>query len=226
MPTFGMAASRRGEWNNDMNDDKFNRSDRIARIETELWEAYYNREWLREFRLLIAMHREFFHMSAPTAVLASYEAARAAMAFAPFDANDLPQARGYLLRYYEKVRRALGCRATVDDLAERELHYWIVHREVARGRLAEIKAGRSVDDPDNAEIEPVINAFANLHAGLFNSTPEAMRESAVYRARAAAVVDRISGRYSPDVTADWARVEAELRLAYRTIEQATEIVLA
>ena len=209
-----------------MNDDDFSRPNRIARIETELWEAYYNREWLREFRLLIAMHREFFHMSALTALSASYNAARAAMAFAPIDANDLPQARGYLLRYYEKVRRALGCRATASDLAERELHYWIVHREVARGRLAGIKAGRSVDDPDDAEIEPVIVAFASLHAGLFNSTPEAMRESAVHRARATAVVDRISGRYSPDVAADWARVEAELRLAYRAIEQATETVVA
>lgn len=103
-----------------MNDDKLSRPDRIARIETELWEAYYNREWLREFRLLITMHREFFHMNTPTAVLASYDAARAAMAFAPLDANDLPQARGYLLRYYEKVRQALGCRATANDLAERE----------------------------------------------------------------------------------------------------------
>lgn len=37
-----------------------------------------------------------------------------------------------------------------------------------------------------------------------------------------AVVDRISGRYSPDMAADWARVEAYLRLAYRAIEAATQ----
>lgn len=198
------------------------RSDRVARIETELWEAYYKREWLREFRLLIALHREFFRMSLPAATLASYEAARAAMAFAPLDTSDLAAARRYLIPYYEKVRRALGCTASATDLAERELHYWIVHREVARKRLAEVTGGRSIDDPDLDEIEPVSDAFARLHAGLFNSTPEIMRESGVYRAQAAAVVDRISGRYSPDVPADWARVEAYLRQAYRTIEQATE----
>lgn len=209
-----------------MNDNDFSRPDRIARIETELWEAYYNREWLREFRLLIAMHREFFRMSTPAAVLASYDAARAAMAFAPLDASDLPKARRHLLRYYDKVRRALNCEAPAADLAERELHYWIVHREVARRRLAEVKAGRAVDDPDLTEIEPVIDAFARLHAGLFNSTPEVMRESAVHRAQATAVVDRISGRYSPDVAADWARVEAELRVAYRAIERATEAIVA
>lgn len=205
-----------------MNATTTSRADRIARIETELWEAYYNREWLREFRLLVAMHREFFRMSAPTAVAAGYDAARAAMAFAPLDSSDLPKARRYLLRYYDKVRRALNCEATATDLAERELHYWVVHREVARRRLAEVANGRAADDPDLEEIEPVIDAFARLHAGLFNSTPEAMRESAVYRAQAAAVVDRISGRYSPNVAADWTRVETLLRQAYRAIELAAE----
>lgn len=205
-----------------MNATTTSRADRIARIETELWEAYYNREWLREFRLLVAMHREFFRMSAPTAVAAGYDAARSAMAFAPLDSSDLPKARRYLLRYYDKVRRALNREATATDLAERELHYWVVHREVARRRLAEVANGRAADDPDLEEIEPVIDAFARLHAGLFNSTPEAMRESAVYRAQAAAVVDRISGRYSPNVAADWTRVETLLRQAYRAIELAAE----
>ena len=205
-----------------MNPHTNSRADRIARIETELWEAYYNRQWLREFRLLIAMHREFFGMGGLTAVAASYDAARAAIAFAPVEGNDIPKVRRFLLRYYEKVRRALNCEASADDLAERELDYWVVHRHVASRRLTEINAGRPVDDPPPDEIEPVVEAFARLHAGLFNSTDEVMRESAVHRARATAVVDRISGRYSPDVPGDWLRVEELLRLAYRAIEEAVE----
>ena len=207
-----------------MNDTQNNRAGRIARIETELWEAYYNRQWLREFRLLVAMHREFFRMGGLTAVAASYDAARAAIAFAPVDGNDIPKARRFLLRYYKKVRRALDCQAGAADLAERELDYWIIHRQVASRRLTEVNAGRPVDDPPPDEIEPVVEAFARLHAGLFNSTEEAMRESAEHRAQATAVVDRISGRYSPDVDGDWARVEAYLRLAYRAIEVAVEQV--
>jgi hypothetical protein len=198
------------------------RADRIAHIETELWEAYYEREWLREFRLLVAMHSEFMGMSLPTAVASSYDAARAAMAIAPLDASDPVKARRYLGRYYAKVRRALGCTADVDDLADRELHYWVTHRAVARKRLAEVAAGRPVDDPPLDEIEPVSDAFARLHAGLFNSTPEAMRQSGVYRAQAAAIVDRISGHYSPNVASDWVRVEEYLRLAYRAIEEVVE----
>lgn len=198
------------------------RADRIARIETDLWEAYYDRRWLAEFRLLIGLHREFFGMNLPAAVLSGYDAARAAMAFAPLDASDRARARRHLIHYYERVRRALHCVAGAADLAERELHYWIVHREVATKRLAEVRAGRSIDEPGAEEIEPVSAAFANLHAGLFNSTPELMRESGVHRARATAVVDRISGGYSPDVPADWSRTEAYLRLAYRSIAEIIE----
>ncbi len=198
------------------------RADRIARIETELWAAYYKREWRREFRLLVTMHREFMGMRLPTAVVASYLSARAAIAFAPLDASDLESAHRYLVRYYDIVRRALGCTAGAVDLADRELHYWVVHRAEARRRLAEVAAGRPVDDPPIEEIAPVSDAFANLHAGLFNSTPEAMRQSGRYRAQAAAIVDRISGRYSPDVAGDWQRVEEHLRLAYRAIETVTQ----
>lgn len=198
------------------------RADRIARIETELWEAYYERDWPREFRLLVRMHRVFMGMSLPAAVRASYLSARAAIAFAPLDASDLDKAGRYLQRYYVIVRRALGCTAGADDLAGRELHYWITHRAVARRRLAEVAAGRPAADPDLREIEPVSDAFARLHAGLFNATPEAMRESGILRAQAAAVVDRISGGYSPDVAGDWTRVEDYLRQAYRAIERVTQ----
>ena len=198
------------------------RADRIARIETELWEAYYERQWPREFRLLVAMHREFMGMSLTTAVRASYLAARAAIAFAPLDASDVDKARRFLVRYYVIVRRVLVCVAEADDLAGREMHYWVTHRAVARRRLAEVAAGRPVDDPDLSEIAPVSDAFARLHAGLFNATPAAMRESGIARAQAAAVVDRISGGYSPDVAGDWARVELYLRQAYRAIETVTQ----
>lgn len=197
------------------------RSDRIARIETELWEAYYEREWFHEFRLLVSMHREFFRMRLPTAILASYDAVRAAMAFAPLDSSDRQAALRYLVRYYEKVRRALDCTLPAEELAARELRYWIVHREIAGKRLVEVRGGGTIADPDESAIEPVSQAFAQLHAGLFNSTTERMWQSAVFRARAAAVVDRISGRYSPDVPGDWRRVEEYLRMAYRAIEEAT-----
>jgi len=196
-------------------------------LETELWAAYYERQWVREFRLLVATHREFFHMDFLTAVRASYEAARAAMAAAPLDASDLPTARRYLTRYYQKVRRTLGCRMSAAELASVELNYWVVHRAAAQRRLAEVANGRPADDePTPAEIEPVIDAFAHLHAALFNQTPARMRESAIYRAQATAVVDRISGRYSPDVPGDWRRVETLLRQAYAAIEEAVESDLA
>ena len=60
-------------------------------------------------------------------------------------------------------------------------------------------------------------AFAQLHAALFDSTPEMMRPSAEQRALAAVAVDRISGGYSNDVAADWAQVESHLQQTYGAI---------
>jgi hypothetical protein len=74
------------------------------------------------------------------------------------------------------------------------------------------KANRADDD-----IEPMVRSLANLHAALFDSTPEHMRTSAELRALAAVAVDRITGRYSNDVPADWRRVEKLLAQAYRAV---------
>ena len=36
--------------------------DRVARLETESWRAYYDRRWLSMARVLVAAHREQFHL--------------------------------------------------------------------------------------------------------------------------------------------------------------------
>ncbi len=188
--------------------------DHIARLETDSWQAYYDRDWLRMARILVRLHREQFGLSRWGALVSTVRSSRAAMAFAPLEGNDLAAARRHLVAYYADVRRALGCAADAETLAERELDYWVVHRQLARQRQAD----PTLSDPDALDdIEPMVTAFARLHAALFDSTPEAMRVSAEYRALAAKAVDRISGGYSGDIPGDWARTEAYLRQTYRAI---------
>jgi hypothetical protein len=62
--------------------------------------------------------------------------------------------------------------------------------------------------------------MVQLHAALFGITPEQARESAEWRALAAATVDRITSGASADVAGDWARIEAALRHCYRSIHRA------
>ena len=195
--------------------------DRVARLETESWRAYYDRRWLGMARVLVAAHREQFGLSPAGALLATISASRAAIAFAPLEGSDVDKARRHLLAYYRRVRAALGTAADAATLAERELDYWVVHRRLAIARKANPPAA-TLSEPDTLRaIEPMTMAFARLHAALFDSTPETMRPSAEWRALAAVAVDRISGGYSTNVAADWAQVEAYLQQTYQAIAAIT-----
>ena len=191
--------------------------DRVARLQTESWRAYYDRRWLSMARVLVAAHREQFHLSPAGALLATISASRAAIAFAPLEGSDVDAARRHLVAYYRRVRAALGTAADAATLAERELDYWVVHRRLAIARKANPPAATQATAETLLEIEPMTIAFARLHAALFDSTPEMMRPSAEWRALAAVAVDRISGGYSTGVAADWALVESHLQRTYQAI---------
>jgi len=183
-------------------------ADRVAHFETAGWQAYYDRNWLRAFWLLMQLNREQFNMSPLTALQAALDTVRATMAFAPLGREDLPNATKHLRQFYAKAARALRWKANARTLAELEMEYWVVHRKLAVARKA---------NPTDGDSEPLIRSFQNLHAALFDSTPDAQRESAEWRARAAETVDLITSKRSTDVAGDWRRVEEFLRKAYRSV---------
>lgn len=185
--------------------------DKVAYFEKAGWEAYYDRDWPRAFRLMAALNREQFHMSPWTALLAALDIVRASMAFAPLEGNDVPKATRYIRSYYEKARRSVEIKADAGTLARLELDYWVVHRRLAIERMQD-------HDLDNGA--PMVASLANLHAALFGIAPEAARRSAELRAQAVRTVDRITGRYSTDVEEDWRQVEAYLQQAYQAIVSA------
>ena len=185
--------------------------DKAAYFEKAGWEAYYDRNWLRALRLLVKLNREQFRMRFFTALSAAMDTVRASRAFAPMD-NDIAAAQAHIQKFFEKARPGLNIQASAQTLAELEIDYWVVHRELAL---------RRIQNRDDHDIEAMTQSLANLHAALFNSTPEAMRESAGNRALAAKAVDRITGKYSRDVTADWQEVESYLQQAYRAVAKAS-----
>jgi hypothetical protein len=182
--------------------------DEVSYCEAAGWAAYYQRDWPRVLRLMVRLNRAQFGMGWADAVAAALDTVRAAAAFAPA-ANNLAATRHHLKRYFARARRSAGIGADAATLAERELDYWVVHRELANRR----KADRADDD-----LTPLVESLAHLHAAVFGSTPERMRVSAALRALAAARVDRITGGYSDDVAADWERIYDLLRDAYRAAQ--------
>jgi hypothetical protein len=180
---------------------------RVAYYEKAGWEAYYDRKWLRVLWLMVQLNRQMFAMPWWTAMRAALNTVRAARVFAPVE-NDLAQTEEHLARFYEKARVSAGIQAEARALARLELDYWVVHRQLA--------IRRQQNHADGA-IEPMVQSLTRLHAVLFNAPEVAMRPSAEYRAQAAVAVDRITGRYSTDVAADWREVERSLQQAYQAV---------
>ena len=185
------------------------RPDRVAYYEAAGWRAYYDHRWLRAFWLMVRLNREEFRMPLPSALAAAVDIVRASIAFAPVD-NDVPKAARFVRRYYEKARRSAGFHSEAVAVAELEMKYWVVHRELAVERIKQ---------PDLDNTAPMVEALADLHAALFDVSPEAARPSAELRALAAKTVDRITGRYSTDVAGDWRLVETYLQQAYQAVPQ-------
>ncbi|HLF80767.1 MAG TPA: hypothetical protein VI410_03295 [Anaerolineales bacterium] len=183
------------------------RPDRVAYFEAAGWQAYYDHNWPRAFRLMVSLNREEFRMPLLTAVAAALDIVRASIAFAPAD-NDVPKATKYVRRYYEKARRSSDLKTDAQTLSDLEMRYWVVHRELALERIQQ---------PEKENLSPMVEALTDLHATIFEVSPQAARRSAELRALAAKTVDRITGRYSTDVAGDWRQAEAYLKQAYRAV---------
>jgi len=177
----------------------------IAYYETAGWRAYYARDWLRVFGLMVLLIESQFHIPFPRSFLAALHIIRASIAFVPHDHN-LDAVQGHLERFYRLAASANGDAFDPRRAAELELRYWVIHRELAEAPAFDKR--------------PLIESLAALHALLFARAPTEIWASAESRAAAAAAVDRITGRRSTDEAADWRRVEECLRRAYQQVKDA------
>src|SRR5947199_5681752 len=78
---------------------------RIARLETENWEAYYQKRWGRLLQVSVNMVKEAFGLNTWQALQAAYLVGRAEIVAAPFPNNDVPRAEAYMRRFYSLVKR-------------------------------------------------------------------------------------------------------------------------
>jgi hypothetical protein len=178
--------------------------DRLADLELRAWKAYYRHERVRLFGLLVLANREQAHVSWPTAVLAAFYLARGASRFARASTDYdrfLPDiARGY---------RALGLPADVDadEVARRELRWWVVRREI--GLAAGNEAGR---------------AITSLYSVIYGVAESAVEEAGRLRGLAAEIRDRGAAGDPSGSAAEggayWPEVSRLLIESYRSLYRA------
>jgi len=179
---------------------------RLARLELRMWKAYYRRQPLRLFGLLIQAEHEQADASWPRAVLAAVWLTKGAVGFAR-SSGDYDRFLPDIVRGY----RILGVPATVDvvEVARRELRWWVVRREIG------LAAGEAAGE-----------AIARLYAALYEVPVEDVAEAGRLRGRAAEVRDR-GATADPDGPAGpgrayWPEVDRLLRDSYVALAAALD----
>jgi hypothetical protein len=193
-----MAAGSR--WGRDFDPDE------LARLETRMWKAYYRRQPLRLFVLLIRALRAQAKVSWPRALWASLLLTKAAAGFA--------RSTGEYERFAPDIGRgyrALGLpdHVDVEAVARHELRWWVVRREI--GLAAGAAAGEAITD---------------LYAALYDLPRDRVGEAGRLRGHAAEVRDR-GATDDPEGpaaagSAYWPEVARMLRDSYRSLRSALD----
>ena len=183
--------------------------DRLAALEVGMWQAYYDKQRLPLFRLLVTMLREQYHYSWQKAAIAGYHLAKAAATFG--DATDhydrvLPD----LEAGYQIARDWTGASFDPAAVARAELSWWTARRDPASGSGA-------------AKNRVVAERMTELYALLYEAPGARVAEAAQLRVEAADLRDRGAGARGSDRDAqgvDWKGVSYLLRQSYRSLHEA------
>ncbi len=169
---------------------------RLAGLETRMWQAYYSKERVRLFGLLVTMLHEQYHYSWATATREAFHLARAAATFAELKGGYevvLPD----LEAAYDQARTWTGAEFDPRAVARAELAWWVARRV-----------------PGQNSAEHVGLLIADEYALLYQTTPENVGEAAYLRAQAAALRDAEAAR------PDWDRIARLLEQSYRELRSA------
>jgi hypothetical protein len=158
-----------------------------------MWQAYYAKERVRLFALLVTMLHEQNHYPWTTATREGFYLARAAATFG--------DARGNYERVLPDLEKAYG-------VAKDWLQARFDPRAVARAELAWWVARRT---PGESSPEGVGGLMAEAYALLYEVPPARVMHAAVLRAQAAAMRDAQADR------PDWDTIGGLLRDSYRDL---------
>ena len=179
---------------------------RLAHLELRMWKAYYRRQPVRLFGLLILANREQARVGWIRAVVAAAWLARGAARFGR-STGDYDRFLPDVVRGY----RALGLPDGVDaaGVARQELRWWVVRREIG------LTAGEAAGE-----------AIAAVYAALYGLPGAAVAEAGRLRGRAAEVRDR-GAADDPDGPAGrgrtyWPEVARLLDASYRSLRTALD----
>jgi hypothetical protein len=167
--------------------------DRLADLELRMWQAYYSKENVRLFALLVTMLHEQYRYSWATATREGFHLARAAATFGNLRGNYdvvLPD----LETAYATAKSWLGAGFDPRTVARAELAWWVARRI-----------------PGQNSPEQVGGLMADEYALLYETSRDRVATAALLRAEA--------GKLRDDEAAhpDWETIRRLLQDSYRSL---------
>jgi len=163
---------------------------RLADLEVRMWQAYYAKERVRLFSLLVTMLHEQYRYSWATAAIEGFHLARAAATF-----GDLKSGYDVVLpdleAAYAKARSWTGATFDPAAVARAELAWWAARRV-----------------PGQNSPEQIGRLMADEYGLLYETSPESVATAALLRAKAAAMRDEQAAK------PDWPAIAKVLRASY------------
>jgi len=169
---------------------------RLADLEVRMWQAYYAKERLRLFGLLVTMLHEQYHYSWATATLEGFHLARAAATFGDLR-NGYDVVLPDLEAAYAKAKSWTHAEFDPRAVARAELAWWVARRV-----------------PGQNSAEQIGGLIADEYALLYETTRARVEAAALLRAQAAALRDAQAGR------PDWERIGRLLLQSYSELRSA------
>src|SRR5262245_8995186 len=165
-------------------------AERVADLELRMWQAYYAKQNVRLFALLVITLREQYHYSWTTAATEGFHLARAAATFAGLK-NDYDRVLPDLERAYTTAARWHRAGFDPRAVAQAELAWWVARRTA--GQNAPEQVGRLI---------------AEEYALLYEAPVGDMLSAGLLRAEAGALRDQEAAQ------PDWSAIGALLRDSY------------
>jgi len=184
-------------------------SDEIARLETAMWRSYYEKEQVRLFNQLAELLRTQYHVPLVRSNQVAYYGANAAFVFKQGGSRkDYEKALPDLMKFYGEIRKLSDVSFNVDRVARLELEWWIIHRQRAQHKPADLQ-----------------QALAELQAEIYQVPLERVMEHGRLRAEAMTIRDTRAeaGGVSE---ADWAAINELLKQSWQSLAKAVRSDIA
>ena len=175
----------------------------VARLETGMWRAYYERRRLALFTQLGELLRTQYGLPFARSNAVAFRAARAAFVFKDGRGRaDYERALPDLVKFYTEIREVSDVPFDVERAARLELEWWIVHRERRRHQPGDLE-----------------RALAELAAEVYRVPAERLAEHASLRAEAMSVRDT-RAEQGGVTEQDWRRIDELLHASWQSLWKA------